>query len=168
MPQRYTIFRRAEIYNGQKKIFVKTDGYCTSAITEERFYLYLHSKIYPLRMTSYIFLNQVHFFAHHGVGGQETIAGNDFIIDLRLKTDIARAAETDDVANTVSYADVYEAVKEEMAIPSKLLEHVCGRIVKRLFHDFPAVESIDLKLSKRNPPMGADLDAAGVEVHCDR
>ena len=45
-------------------------------------------------MTSYIFLNQVHFFAHHGVGGQETIAGNDFIIDLRLKTDIARAAET--------------------------------------------------------------------------
>ena len=128
----------------------------------------MHSKIYPLRMTSYIFLNQVHFFAHHGVGGQETIAGNDFIIDLRLKTDIARAAETDDVANTVSYADVYEAVKEEMAIPSKLLEHVCGRIVKRLFHDFPAVESIDLKLSKRNPPMGADLDAAGVEVHCDR
>ena len=93
---------------------------------------------------------------------------NDFIIDLRLKTDIARAAETDDVANTVSYADVHEAVKEEMAIPSKLLEHVCGRIVKRLFHDFPAVESIDLKLSKRNPPMGADLDAAGVEVHCDR
>ena len=56
-------------------------------------------------MTSYIFLNQVHFFAHHGVDGQETIAGNDFIIDLRLKTDIARAVETDDVANTVSYAD---------------------------------------------------------------
>ena len=72
------------------------------------------------------------------------------------------------MANTVSYADVHEAIKEEMAIPSKLLEHVCGRIVKRLFHDFPAVESIDLKLSKRNPPMGADLDAAGVEVHCDR
>ena len=63
---------------------------------------------------------------------------------------------------------MHEAVKEEMAIPSKLLEHVCGRIVKRLFHDFPAIESIDLKLSKRNPPMGADLDAAGVEVHCDR
>ncbi|WP_294616866.1 dihydroneopterin aldolase [uncultured Bacteroides sp.] len=119
-------------------------------------------------MTSYIFLDRIHFFAYHGVGTQETIAGNDFIIDLRLKTDIARAAETDDVTDTVSYADVYEAVKEEMAIPSKLLEHVCGRIIRRLFHDFPAIESIDLKLSKRNPPMGADLDAAGVEVHCDR
>lgn len=119
-------------------------------------------------MTSYIFLDRMHFFAYHGVGEQETIVGNDFIIDLRLKTDIALAAETDDVTNTVSYADVYEAVKEEMAIPSKLLEHVCGRIVERLFRDFPTVESIDLKLSKRNPPMGADIEAAGVEVHCDR
>ena len=87
---------------------------------------------------------------------------------ITIKDRHRHAAETDDVANTVSYADVHEAGKEEMAIPSKLLEHVCGRIVKRLFHDFPAVESIDLKLSKRNPPMGADLDAAGVEVHCDR
>lgn len=119
-------------------------------------------------MTSYIFLDQIHFFAYHGVGEQETIVGNDFIIDLRLKTDITCATETDDVTNTVSYAEVYEAVKAEMSIPSKLLEHVCGRIIKRLFHDFPTVESIDLKLSKRNPPMGADLDAAGVEVHCDR
>lgn len=119
-------------------------------------------------MTSYIFLDRMHFFAYHGVGEQETIVGNDFIIDLRLKTDITLAAETDDVTNTVSYADVYEAVKEEMAIPSKLLEHVCGRIVERLFRDFPTVESIDLKLSKRNPPMGADIEAAGVEMHCDR
>lgn len=119
-------------------------------------------------MNSYVFLDRMHFFARHGVGGQETIVGNDFIIDLRLKTDIGRAAETDDVINTVSYADVYEAVKAEMAIPSKLLEHVCGRIIKRLFREFPTVESIDLKLSKRNPPMNADLDAAGVEVHCDR
>lgn len=119
-------------------------------------------------MTTYIFLKRMHFFAHHGVGRQETIAGNDFFIDLRLRTDITRAAETDDVADTVSYADVFEAVKEEMAIPSKLLEHVCGRIVRRLFRDFPTVEGIDLRLSKRNPPMGADLDTAGVEMHCDR
>lgn len=119
-------------------------------------------------MTTYIFLDRMHFFARHGVGQQETIVGNDFFIDLRLRTDIARAAETDDVTDTVSYADVYEAVKEEMAIPSKLLEHVCGRIVTRLFSDFPAVQGIDLRLSKRNPPMGADLEAAGIEVHCDR
>lgn len=119
-------------------------------------------------MESYIFLDNLRFFAYHGVGDQERKVGNEFVINLRLKTDISRAAETDDVAHTVSYADVYEALKAEMEIPSKLLEHVCGRIIRRLFHTFPAIEEINLKLAKRNPPMGADVDAAGVEVQIRR
>ena len=65
------------------------------------------------------------------------------------------------------YADVHTAVKAEMDIPSKLLEHVCGRIINRLFRDFPQIEEITLKLAKRNPPMGADIEAAGVEI-CQR
>ena len=60
------------------------------------------------------------------------------------------------------------ALKEEIDIPSKLLEHACGRIVKRLFRDFPKISEIEIKLSKRNPPMGADIDSAGVEMHCTR
>ena len=101
-------------------------------------------------MNSYIFLDNVRFFAYHGVGQQEREVGNEY------------------VTHTVSYADVYENVKAEMEIPSKLLEHVCGRIVKRLFRTFPTVKAIELKLAKRNPPMEADLDAAGVEVQCER
>ena len=63
---------------------------------------------------------------------------------------------------------VYEAVKAEMEVPSKLLEHIGGRIVKRLFGDFPQIENIELKLSKRNPPMGADIEAAGIEICISR
>lgn len=118
-------------------------------------------------MTSHIFLDNLRFFARHGVGRQETLVGNEFTVSLRLKVDIRRAAETDDVADTVSYADVFEAVKAEMDIPSKLLEHVCGRILGRLFRDFPQIEEVTLKLAKRNPPMGADIEAAGVEM-CQR
>ena len=61
-------------------------------------------------MNSYIFLDNVRFFAYHGVGEQEREVGNEFVINLKLKVDIARAAETDDVTHTVSYADVYENV----------------------------------------------------------
>lgn len=118
--------------------------------------------------TSYIFLKDLRFYAYHGVAPQETAIGNEFTVSLRLKTDIFRAAETDDVEDTVSYADVYEAVKAEMEISSRLLEHVCGRIVKRLFRDFPAIEEIEIALSKRNPPMGADIASAGVEMLCAR
>ena len=129
---------------------------------------FCHSPNILFDMNSYIFLDNVRFFAYHGVGQQEREVGNEFVINLKLKVDIARAAETDDVTHTVSYADVYENVKAEMEIPSKLLEHVYGRIIKRLFRTFPTVKAIELKLAKRNPPMGADLDAAGVEVQCER
>lgn len=115
-------------------------------------------------MHSYIFLDNIRFFAYHGVGKQERQVGNEFIVNLRLEVDITQAAETDNVEHTVSYADVYNSVKQEMDIPSNLLEHICGRIVKRILHTYPAVKSIELKLSKRNPPMEADIDAAGVEV----
>ncbi len=90
-------------------------------------------------MTSYILLENIRFFAYHGVAPQETTVGNEFVVSLRLKTDIARAMESDDVADTVNYAEIHQAVKEEMDIPSKLLEHVAGRIVRRLFNDFPPI-----------------------------
>ncbi|MBQ8501336.1 MAG: dihydroneopterin aldolase [Bacteroides sp.] len=119
-------------------------------------------------MNSYIFLRNLRFHAYHGVGGQETVVGNEFGVDLRLRVDISRAAMTDNVADTVSYADVYEAVKAEMSVPSKLLEHVAGRIVHRLLDEFPSIEAVELTLAKRNPPMGADVEAAGVVLQVER
>lgn len=116
----------------------------------------------------YIFLSNVKFYARHGVGAQETLVGNTFIVDLKLKLDFSKAALTDDLNYTVSYADVYKVVKAEMKIPSLLLEHVSQRIVNRIFSDFPIIEAVDIKLAKQNPPMGADIDCAGVEMHCER
>lgn len=118
--------------------------------------------------SSHIFLENVRFYAYHGVAPQETLVGNEFIINLSLKVDFGQAATTDEVADTVSYADVYAVLKEEMATPSKLLEHVCRRIVQRLFHDFRDIEEVSIRLAKRNPPMGADIDSAGVEMICKR
>lgn len=120
------------------------------------------------QMQSTIFLDQLHCYAYHGVGEQETLVGNEYTISLRMQVDISRAMRTDDVNDTVSYADVYETVKAEMAIPSKLLEHVAGRIAKRLLRNFPAIQQLELKLAKRNPPMGADIRTAGVELCCNR
>ena len=113
----------------------------------------------------YIRLEGMKFYAFHGVLPQENLVGANFYVDLKLKTDFTQAAETDELEGTVSYADIHTAVKEEMSIPSKLLEHVCQRIARRLFHDFPTIETIDIRLSKENPPMGACAKSIGVEVH---
>ena len=113
----------------------------------------------------YIRLEGMNFYAFHGVLPQENLVGANYYIDLRLKTDFTCAAETDELEGTVSYADIHAVVKEEMQITFQLLEHVCQRIARRLFHDFPSIETIDISLFKENPPMGACAQRIGVEAH---
>ena len=113
----------------------------------------------------YIRLEGMKFYAYHGVLPQENLVGANYYIDLRLKTDFSHAAETDELEGTVNYADIHAAIKEEMKITSQLLEHVCQRIARRLLHDFPTIETIDISLFKENPPMGACAQRIGVEAH---
>ena len=108
------------------------------------------------------------FHAFHGVLPQENLVGAYFNVDLKLKTDFTHAAETDNLDGTVSYADIFAVIKEEMSIPSKLLEYVCQRIATRIFKDFTVIETIDIRLSKENPPMGACARNIGVEVRYKR
>ena len=116
----------------------------------------------------YIHLKGIRLYAYHGVDPQETAVGAYFLIDLKLKTDFSRAAQTDDLSGTVSYADIYQAIKDEMQVPSQLLEHVCQRMAQRIFNDFPTIEELNIKLFKENPPMGAQAERIGVEMHCIR
>lgn len=115
-------------------------------------------------MSSKIYLRNVRFHAFHGVLPQERIVGNDYLVNLVLDYDFSSAMQTDDLQETLNYAEVYQKVREEMAVPSKLLEHVAGRIAHRLFSDFPEIQKLQLSITKVNPPMGGDSDGAGVEV----
>ena len=114
---------------------------------------------------TYIFLNKLRFRAFHGVLPQERLVGGDFVVTLRIGYPWQQAMVSDSVGDTLDYAAVYNVVKHEMEQPSQLLEHVAGRIAKGLFQQFPDSTSIDLWLTKMTPPMGADGDGAGVELH---
>ena len=118
-----------------------------------------------MEIESYIYLDEVRFYAFHGVMPQETQVGGEFLVSLRVGYPIQGAMETDDVADTLTYAELFQLVKQQMDIPSKLLEHVAGRIVKAIHQQFPQVSSIHLRITKKNPPMGADSKGAGVEVN---
>ena len=110
-------------------------------------------------------MREVRFHAFHGVMPQERKVGAEFAVSLRVGLDLSRAVESDNVEDTLNYATLYEVVKKEMIIPSRLLEHVAGRIGKAVFSHFPQVESADVVITKQNPPMGADCNGASVELH---
>jgi len=114
---------------------------------------------------SYIILREVRFHAFHGVMPQERKVGADFTVSLRVGVDLSLPAESDDVADTLNYATLYEVVKQQMEIPSQLLEHVAGRVGKAVMDTFPQVTGVDVTLTKLNPPMGADCAGASVELH---
>lgn len=115
--------------------------------------------------TSYITLKEVRFHAFHGVMPQERKVGGDFLVTLRVGYPLAAAMVSDDVKDTLDYAMLYRLVAQEMEQPSNLLEHVAGRIAEVIEKAFPLVSSIDLTLTKLNPPMGADCQGASVEIH---
>ena len=117
---------------------------------------------------SYIELEKILFFAYHGVMPQEKIVGNQFEVNLRVRTDFSEALQEDLLDNTISYADMYEVVKHEMMIPSDLIEHVAGRILQALTTHWPQIEAVELKVSKLNPPIIGDVAKASVILNWKR
>lgn len=115
--------------------------------------------------SGYIFLKDLRFHACHGVMPQECQVGGEFLVSLRMGYDLSKAMQTDEVGDTLNYAEVYALVKKEMEQSSALLERVAGRIARTLFDYDQNILSIDLWLTKVNPPMGADCQGAGVELH---
>ena len=102
------------------------------------------------------------FYAFHGVDIQERKIGNTYTVDLQFELDIQKAAETDHLNDTVNYASVYAIVKEEMAIPSNLLEHAANRIIQAIKLAFPQILKIQIRLAKLCPPVGGEMEEAAV------
>ncbi|MDR2813836.1 MAG: dihydroneopterin aldolase [Prevotellaceae bacterium] len=101
-----------------------------------------------------ILLEGMEFFARHGCFSEEQAIGSRFLVDVQLEVNVARAAATDSVDDTVNYQAAYKVVEREMLVPSKLLEHVAGRVASSLLHDFGAIAAVTVKVAKLNPPLG--------------
>ena len=113
----------------------------------------------------YIELKGLSFFARHGVMEQEKVTGGTFIVDVRVKYDISAAVRSDDVKDTLNYAELSEIINREMQTPSNLLEHLAGRIGGSIMDAFPQVEEMIITVTKKNPPIEAQLEGAAVTLH---
>ncbi len=113
-------------------------------------------------MITKIVLEEMRFYAYHGVGEQERKVGNRFTVHLVMTADLRQAVASDRIEDTIHYAQAYEVVKAEMAVPSALLEHVGGRILAALKRRFPQLAEVEVKVSKACPPFGGDVRSASV------
>lgn len=109
-------------------------------------------------------LNGMKIYASHGCFEEEKIIGNYFIVDFSAQVDVSRPSESDCLEDAVNYQLIYNIVKEEMAIPSNLLEHVAGRILKRVQREFPQIVSASVSVAKLNPPLGGEVHSSRVTL----
>ena len=109
-------------------------------------------------------LKNIRTFSYHGCLVEESKIGSDYSVDLEIKADLRKSMDTDELEDTVDYVHLNKIVMEEMAIRSKLLEHVAKRIVQRVFNELPQVSQITLAVSKLNPPIGGDVQAVTIQL----
>ncbi len=115
-------------------------------------------------MTDQIILNNIRIYAYHGCLEEETKIGSDYRVDLTVDADLELSSQTDKLKNTVDYVLLNSIVKEEMAIPSKLLEHVANRINNQVLKKSPQVNRVETIVSKLNPPIMGDVESVRIKM----
>ncbi|MBP5327480.1 MAG: dihydroneopterin aldolase [Bacteroidales bacterium] len=113
-------------------------------------------------------IENMEFYAFHGCFAEEAEIGTNFRVDLSLHLDTSLAQKTDNINDTVSYLDVYQTVKKQMAIPSHLLENVAERIASAVLEEFSSIFAVKVKVTKLNPPLGGRMYGVSLTIEKSR
>jgi len=113
-------------------------------------------------------VNGIKCYAYHGCNEEEARIGGTYIVDIEIETNFEEAAITDDLSKTVDYVEVYAIVKQQMAIRSKLIEHVAKRICDQLMEQIQRIQHVEVKLTKLNPPINGDVERVSIEIKKSR
>lgn len=110
-------------------------------------------------------LDRLHFFARHGVFEEEQRIGNEFLVTLSVRIPYEEGVWVDKPSSTISYADLFEIVKEEMECPRKLLETVALKIVHKIFNEYSSRTLHGyVTIEKVRPPVPEMLGSASVTL----
>ena len=104
----------------------------------------------------------------HGGSELPRLGGTRFQGRGRPDAPLGEAADSDRIERTINYLDVFETVREQMDIPSHILEHVAGRIAGRIRERFPQSVRVRVKVSKMAPPLGGKIEKVSVTLEKQR
>ena len=116
-------------------------------------------------MSDVVFVSGLIVHAHHGVGEDEGRIGQQFLVDLALELDLAEAARSDKLVDTVSYADIIEVASAAFrARRYRLVEAAAGAVVEAIFETFPRVSALRVTVHKPHAPIAAVFADVGVTL----
>lgn len=107
-------------------------------------------------------INNIRLFTNHGCLEEEAQIGSEYRVDIMVEANLQESAKTDELSDTVDYVHLNHIIKEEMAIRSKLLEHVAQRILNRVFKEIQMVNQAEVCVAKINPPIGGNVSEVAI------
>ena len=120
-------------------------------------------------MKTVLFIDNLEVFANHGLFEEENKLGQKFIFDIECELNYKKAMFSDEMTDSISYADIVEVVvKTATTNTFNLLERLAGEILKNIFTEFPQIENINLKINKPGAPIKYHFEKCGVEVKLSR
>ena len=120
-------------------------------------------------MKTVLFIDNLEVFANHGLFEEENKLGQKFIFDIECELNYKNAMFSDEMTDSISYADIAEVVvKTATTNTFNLLERLAGEILKNIFTEFPQIENINLKINKPGAPIKYHFEKCGVEVNVSR
>lgn len=101
-----------------------------------------------------ILLEGLRFYGYHGVLPAEAQLGQTFVIDLAIETDLHMAGQSDDVADTISYAEIFTYVRSIVEGERyNLLEALAERIATAIITQYAQAQAVRVKVTKPNAPI---------------
>jgi dihydroneopterin aldolase len=120
-------------------------------------------------MTDTIFVTGLVLHAHHGVGEDEGRIGQQFLLDLAIDFDLSKAAHSDKLVDTISYADVVDVASAAFrARRYRLVEAAAGAVADALLASFARIERLSVTVHKPHAPIAAVFGDVGVTLHRSR
>jgi dihydroneopterin aldolase len=107
-----------------------------------------------------IHLNNLLFFAHHGVHEEEAIVGTHFEINADIS--FQEGEHILSLEDTVNYVKVYNIIKENMMRPARLLETLAMQMAEDIHQGNANIKIINIRISKLNPPINNFTGQVGV------
>jgi dihydroneopterin aldolase len=112
-----------------------------------------------------IILKGIQFYGYHGVPDAEQETGHRYAVDLVLQTDIAAAAASDEVAETIDYGAV---ARDVLTLGTsrrfRLIETLADAISAQLLRSQPRIEAVTVRVQKLLPPIPGVVEYAAVEI----
>lgn len=110
------------------------------------------------------------FYAYHGHYEAENIIGNYYVVDAYFTMNLNKAGQSDKIADTVNYEEVYQICAETMEFQFELIEKVAKYILdeillllKRKKKDGEDI-AVKVRVRKLNPPMNGPVESSFVEM----